>query len=130
MKFLKRLSVVAVGAVMMFSITGMNVFASSISRDGLEFSLTTDKEIYAEDEKITATLSVKNTNSTDVTDITMETIIPDGYEVVDESVNIRQIEKLAPSETVELKSVYNSKSINEGSEVSEISEVSEVIPMT
>ena len=66
MKFLKRLSAVAVSAVMMFSITSVNVFAASITQDGLEVSLTTDKETYVKDEEITATISIKNTNSADI----------------------------------------------------------------
>ena len=109
MKFLKGLSSVALSAVMMFSVASANVFAASTTQDGLEVSLITDKETYTKDEKITATLSVKNTNLTDVTDVTMETVIPDGYEVFDGSASTKQIEKIDPNETVELKSVYTAK---------------------
>ena len=133
MKFLKRLSAVAVSAVMMFSITSVNVFAASIIQDGLEVSLTTDKETYAKDEKITATLSVKNTNESDVTDITMETVIPNGYEVTDGTKNNKQLDKLAPNETTKLKVVYAAKSsgeVSQDSQVSQESKNSEVIPMT
>jgi len=124
MKFLKRLSAVAVSAVMMFSITSVNVFAASIIQDGLEVSLTTDKETYAKDEKITATLSVKNTNESDVTDITMETVIPNGYEVTDGTKNNKQLDKLAPNETTKLKVVYAAKSSGEVSQDSQVSQES------
>ena len=83
MKLVKKITALAVSSLMMFSIAGMNVFAASTTQDGLYVSLTTDKETYSKDEKITATLSVKNTNESDVTDIAMETVIPDGYEITD-----------------------------------------------
>ena len=125
MKFLKRLSAVAVSVVMMFGITSVNVFAASITQDGLEVSLTTDKETYSKAEKITATLSIKNTNESDVTDIAMETIIPDGYEVADGTKNDKQLDKLASNETAELKVVYAARSNGEVSQDSQISQESQ-----
>ena len=125
MKFLKRLSAVAVSVVMMFGITSVNVFAASITQDGLEVSLTTDKETYSKAEKITATLSIKNTNESDVTDIAMETIIPNGYEVADGTKNDKQLDKLASNETAELKVVYAAKSSGEVSQDSQISQESQ-----
>lgn len=110
---------------MMFSIAGMNVFAASTTQDGLEVSLTTDKEAYSKDEKITATLSVKNTNESDVTDIAMETVIPDGYEVTDGTKNNKQLNKLAPNESTELKVAYVAKDSGEDSQDSETSQVSQ-----
>ena len=130
MKFLQKLlAVVAVSAVLMFSIAGINAFATSTTQDGLEISLTTDKETYTKDEKITATLSVKNTNESDVTDILMETVVPNGYEVADGTNNIKQIDKLTPNEATELKVVYVSRSNSEVSQESQKSEVSTVSPI-
>jgi len=120
-KIAKKLAAVAVSTLMMFSIAGMNVSAASTTQDGLEVSLTTDKEAYSKDEKITATLSVKNTNAKEVTDVAMETVIPDGYEAADETKNIKQLDKLAPNEIAELKVVYDAKSKSEVSQDSEIS---------
>lgn len=110
MKFLKRISAVAISMIMMCSIAEMNVFAASTKQDGLEVSIMTDKENYIENEKITATLSVKNTNTTDVTDVTMETVVPDGYKIDDGLSNIKKLETLAPNKTEELKVVYVSAS--------------------
>lgn len=94
MKVLKTLSALAISATMIFSVAALNVSAATTTQDGLEISLTTDKETYSKDEKITATLSVKNTNELDVTDVAIETIIPDGYEVTDGSKNNKQIDSL------------------------------------
>lgn len=124
-KIAKKLIAVAVSTLMMFSIAGMNVFAASTTQDGLEVSLTTDKDAYSKDEKITATLSVKNTNESDVTDIAMENIIPDGYEIADGTKNNKQIDKLTPNEATELKVVYSAKSNGEDSQDSQISQESQ-----
>ena len=103
----------------------MNVFAASTTQDGLEVSLTTDKETYSKDEKITVTLYVKNTNESDVTDIAMETVIPDGYEITDGTKNNKQLDKIAPNESAELKVVYVAKDSGKDSQDSEVSQVSE-----
>lgn len=121
MKWLKRLSAIAVSTVMILSITSMNVFAASNTQDGLEISLTTDKEAYTQDEKITATLAVKNTTESAITNIDMETVIPDGYELTDGTKNSKQLDKLAPNEAVELKAVCVAKLKGEVNKDNEIS---------
>lgn len=112
MKLIKKITAIVVIAVALFSVAGINAFAATDTQDGLEVTLTTDKEAYSKDEKITATLLVKNTNKTDVFNVFMENIVPDGYKV-DDFTNTKQLETLAPNETLELKSVYVSESTNE-----------------
>ncbi|MBR1680361.1 hypothetical protein IJ707_01065, partial [bacterium] len=122
---MKTLSALAISATMVFSVAALNVSAATTTQDGLEVSLTTNKEAYSKDEKVTATLSVKNTNSTDVTGVAMETIIPDGYEAADGTKNNKQLDKLAPNETAELKVVYAAKSKSEVSQDSQVSQESQ-----
>lgn len=124
MKILKTLSALAISTTMIFSVAAINVSAATTTQDDLEVSLTTDKEAYLEDEKITATLSVKNTNASDVTGVAMETIIPDGYKVTDGYKNNKQLDKLAPNETAELKIVYVAENSSEDSQDNEISQTS------
>ena len=60
----------------------INVSATSVGElDGLEVSVQTDKETYAEDEEILLSVSIKNTNSFDVEGISVENVIPDGLVV-------------------------------------------------
>lgn len=56
-------------------------FAASAQQDGLSVSLTTDKSSYEKNETITATLTVRNTGSREIRDITLEGSLPDGYEL-------------------------------------------------
>lgn len=53
--------------------------AETAQRDGLEVMLTTDKEVYDALETVYAELTVKNTNSFDVGNVTMKVEAPEGY---------------------------------------------------
>ena len=53
----------------------------SDSQDGLEVTLTTDKEKYSKGEEIVATLTVTNTNDTAVSNVSLENLIPEGYKL-------------------------------------------------
>lgn len=131
MKMIKKLSAIAVSAVMMFSIAGINAFAATTTQDGLEVTLNTDKQNYNKDDKITTTLSVKNTNDIAISNVSLENVIPDGYKLDDGSANVKQLETLNPNETAELSVVYvadSSSEISKVSQDSEISQESKVLP--
>ncbi len=49
MRVLKTLSALAISATMVFSVAAINVSATTTTQDGLEVSLTTDKETYSKD---------------------------------------------------------------------------------
>ena len=105
MKFLKKLSAVVISSLIIFSIAKVNVFAVSTVQDGLEVSLTTDKDVYSKDEKIIATLSVKNTNLEAVKNVSIESILPEGFQLSEDSFDNRVIDSLNTNETVDLKTI-------------------------
>ncbi len=55
----------------------------------------------------------------------METVIPDGCKIADDSQNSKQLDKLAPNETARLKVVYVADDSNEDSQISQDSEISQ-----
>ena len=81
MKIAKKLTALAVSSLMMFSVAGITASAATVTQDGLNVSLTTDKTEYKKDEAITATLTVENTGGASVKDVKLENIVPEGYEV-------------------------------------------------
>ena len=96
-------------------------FAATTSQDGLEVTLTTDKESYNQGEQLVVTLTVKNTNDIAVSNVSMENLIPDGYKVVDGSETTKQLESLGAGETVEQIVTYisnyeNSEKTDSGNE--------------
>ena len=117
MKIAKKLVAVVVSALMMFSIVGMNVFAASTTQDGLEVSLTTDKEAYNRDENISVKITVTNNNSVAVENIAMENFVPDNYRISDDTVVHKMIPYLNAGETAELNTtfVYNNANEEESS---------------
>lgn len=98
----------------MLSISSAHAFAATTTQDGLEVALATDKEEYSKGEQITATLTVKNTNDTAVTNISLENIVPEGYTLSDKSEAVKQVESLNSGETAIFSVTYvaDSKTIS------------------
>jgi len=57
----------------------ISVNAATQTKDGLDITVQTDKQKYEEDETITAQITVKNTNSFGVDNVSVECAIPSGY---------------------------------------------------
>ncbi len=106
MKMLKKISVFFIMAVLCISVIQLPVLAASTSKDGLEITLTTDKEKYEKGEKIESTLTVTNTNDIAVNNVSLENLIPDGYKLSEDSTAIKKVETLAAGETVFLTVTY------------------------
>ena len=103
MKVLKKLMVVL---VILFSFSSVQAFATTLTQDGLEVTLTTNKEKYSKNEQITATLTVKNTNDSAISNISLENLIPDGYKLADKSEKTKQIGILNAGEIASLEVTY------------------------
>lgn len=109
MKIAKKLTALAVSSLMMFSVAGITASAATVTQDGLNVSLTTDKTEYKKDEAITATLSVENTGGASVKDVKLENIVPEGYELAKNYSLTKSVDELKSNDKAELKVVYNAK---------------------
>jgi hypothetical protein len=58
---------------------------TTTTQDGLEVTVEMDKEMYAPGEPITATITLKNTKYKEVTIKNLEQLIPEGFELAEES---------------------------------------------
>lgn len=95
---LKMLAVLLITALCA-GILMIPAYAADVTRDGLEVTLTTNQTTYSPDETICAVLTVKNTGTAEVTNVTLESLVPSGYEAADTS---RSIATLAAGESVSL----------------------------
>ena len=109
MKVLKKIAAAAISSVMLLSIAGLQANAATVTQDGLNVSLTTDKTEYKKNEAITATLTVENTGGTSVKDVKLENILPDGYELAKDYSLTKSVKELKSKDKAELKVVYNAK---------------------
>lgn len=103
---IKKILPVIVAFVMILSISSINVFAEKTTQNGLEVTLLTDKTDYSSTEDIVATLTVKNTNEVEVSNILLENVTPEGYKVIDKNSLTKEISKLNSGESVSLKVTY------------------------
>ena len=70
-------------AVLMLAALSFGVSAAGTdARDGLEVTLLTDQGVYAANEEICLSVSVKNTNAYAVEGVQVEALLPQGYELV------------------------------------------------
>ena len=77
-KFKKKLIMFLV--LVLWVTTVIPVCAATQTQDGVEITLNTDKQKYDSDEEITVSVTAKNTNNWAVEDVSVECVIPKGYE--------------------------------------------------
>ena len=85
MKSLKKITLWFLIMVTCFGMLVLPVSASYMEHEGLEITIEMDKEVYDAGEPITATITVKNTNSSSSTISNLEQLIPEGYRVAESS---------------------------------------------
>ncbi len=80
---MKKLSALLLLVILSVSMI-VPAYAETVFKDGIEVMLTTDKENYDSFDVIDAKLTVKNTNSFDVENVSMEIKAPEGYMLTNE----------------------------------------------
>ena len=91
-------------AVMLIASLAVTASAATAVQDGIKIEMVTDKDEYSKGEKITATLTVTNTNEFDATDVSLEGVVPGGYKV--RNANKLKIATLAAGETKTIDVVF------------------------
>ena len=99
----RRIFSLVLAFVALLCISGLHAFAATVTQDGLEVTLVTDKAEYSANEQIKTTLTVKNNNDTAVENVDLETAIPEGYILADKSENKKTVESVAAGESVSLE---------------------------
>lgn len=120
MKNVKQIFVIIFMLAFILSISSINAFAATVTQDNLEVTLVTDKEKYSENEQIKTTLTVKNNNDTAVTNVDLETALPDGYKLADKSENKKTVDSIAAGESVSLDVTLEKDSTKKDSTPSEL----------
>lgn len=93
------LAMLCIFAVMLPS----TIFAAEASQEGLKAELTTGAESYTQAENIQATLTVTNENAYAVEGVELKALVPEGYELADESQQGEmKVDSLAAGKSVQL----------------------------
>lgn len=93
----------------------VGVSASSLSQDGVITTLNTDKEEYNQGEQIIVTLIVENVNDIPVSNVTLEGLLPEGFEFVSGENAKETIAYMERGEIVSLKYTLVNQSADIGS---------------
>lgn len=105
MKKAKKLLAALVGAVMLVSCMTTSVFAAETgTQDGLKAVIQTDKESYAANEDIQITVTITNTNTFEVKNVSIESLLPDALTLKDGDLKSKTVD-LKPGETLSISFV-------------------------
>ncbi|MDO4425077.1 MAG: InlB B-repeat-containing protein, partial [Planctomycetia bacterium] len=102
MYMMKKSLAVLLVLLLVLGMFALPAYAAETSLDGLAVTLTTDKKEYARSETIAATLTVKNTNTVAVKDVTLESMIPAGYVLAEGDKTALHVDTLAAGQTITL----------------------------
>lgn len=105
MKKTKKLLAALFGVVMLASCMTTSVFAAETgTQDGLNAVIQTDKESYAANEDIQITVTVTNTNTFEVKNVSIESLLPEALTLKDGDLKSKTVD-LKPGETLSVSSV-------------------------
>lgn len=109
MKVVKKFTSFLLMLILCISLTAIPAFAESLTQDGLEVTLITDKSEYSQSEQIVTTLTVKNTNDFAIKNVSLENAVPEGYKLAENLDLKKQVESLGTGETVSVEVTYISE---------------------
>ncbi len=109
MKIMKKLFVLMTALLLCMGMTVVSAAAATITEDGVEITLTTDADLYEEGQDIVVTLTVTNTNEFAVTEVSLEHILLEGYELAEGSQLTKALESLEAGATEVLVVTYVAK---------------------
>lgn len=111
MKIKKRTSAFCVAMMLFTGVISIQAFAETKVQDGVEVNFNSEKEEYEENEHILTKVTIKNTNSDKVSNISIEGIIPENYKIAANSNIEKNIAVLYPGEAVSLQFEYEPESL-------------------
>lgn len=103
---MKKFAAFLLLTILLGTVFALPAAATHMLHEGLDVTITMDKEEYADGEPITATITVVNTNATKVTITNLEQLIPDGYKLAEGSLVSRENVDLAPGQTLVLEVTF------------------------
>lgn len=101
----RTIAVLLMLALWLSTALALPAWAETVTQDGLEVTLTTDRDSYKTGERIRATLTVTNTGSTAFTNVSIDHLVPNGYQADDGEVT-RQLQSLDAGTSITLAVTY------------------------
>lgn len=93
-----RIMALVLSLLLCISVIGIIASAASVTKDGIEATLTTDKEEYSTSEPIVATLTVENKGDRIIDEVNLETLIPEGYHIESSSTATKNVGQIGIGE--------------------------------
>jgi hypothetical protein len=86
-KYTKTILSLLLTVLLCAGLLAMPAQAAEVNQDGLQVTLTTDQASYTDDQTVTASLTVTNTNDFALENVDLSLLIPEGFEAAGETEN-------------------------------------------
>lgn len=103
---LKRVSSFFLAMAMTSGLSGLDTYAAEKIQDGVKLVISADKESYGTDDKIIANVSVENNSGSDITDISLESAIPENYRYSDGDKAVKRETYIKVGESMKAEFVF------------------------
>lgn len=108
MKGMKKVLTFLIALVFCVGIFPISSLAAESQQDGLRVELEADQSEYEANEDISVKLTVTNTSEKTFLNVSLDNLVPDGYELAPENKSSQTIEEIGAGETVILKTTFTS----------------------
>ena len=108
-KYTKTILSLLLAVLLCAGLLAMPAQAAEVNQDGLQVTLTTDQASYTDDQTVTASLTVTNTNDFALENVDLSLLIPEGFEAAGGTENSLKVSQLAAGQTVTLTVTLKSR---------------------
>lgn len=102
----KKVASFFLAMAMTSGLSGFDTYAAEKTENGVKLVISADKESYGADDKIVANVSVENNSGSDITDISLESVIPENYRFSDGDKAVRRATYIRSGESMKAEFVF------------------------
>ena len=103
---LKKLSSFFITMAIMGGMSGLPAYGAEKTQDDVKLTVSADKDSYGADEKIVVDISLENNSDSDITDVTLESLVPGSYRLADDSSSVKRATYIMAGDSISFQSVF------------------------
>ena len=106
MKKLKKAIVGLIALILCVGVFPVTSLAAESQQDGMKVELKADQLEYEQNEDIDVTLMVTNTSLQEISNVSLENFVPDGYELAPKNKISKTVDEIKAEETIILRTTF------------------------
>ena len=90
----------------MGGLSGLSAYGAEKTQDGVKLSVSADKESYSSDDRIVVDISLENSSDSDITDVSLESLVPENYCLAEDSSSVKRATYIKAGGSISFQSVF------------------------